>query len=170
MSDPAECPLPHARARLSKQAGSVLSRAARPLDHTSPHEGMPGVCPTGLAWNSPRGRKSGINIDIRRSARISWIGAGPPLGAPRAREGVQRRSRKSARSSESLCLWRSFFFQTEYYTSSSDKRNRHHLPVETLATTSWSTIQLLFNAKFNFPSDKFNSRADEWADTTPKLR
>eukprot|EP00959_Pyramimonas_sp_CCMP1952_P356466 7465113-Pyramimonas_sp.AAC.1 len=36
------------------------------------------------------------DTDFRRSARSSWIGDGSSWRAPRAREGVQRRSTKSA--------------------------------------------------------------------------
>ena len=54
-------------------------------------------------------RKNAISINFRRSAQISWIGAGPPpWRADRAR-GVQRRPKKSARTSESLRL-RCLFF------------------------------------------------------------
>ena len=53
-------------------------------------------------------RKNVITINFRRSTRISWIGAGPPpWRTERARGGaakeIQRRSKKSARTSESLC-------------------------------------------------------------------
>ena len=55
-------------------------------------------------------KKSAININFRRSARISWIGVWAPLAAPpapplarsaRQGGGAQRRSKKSARTSES---------------------------------------------------------------------
>ena len=47
----------------------------------------------------PRGnklsrKKNGISINFRRSARISWIGAGPPSLAHGARQGRRRRRRQ----------------------------------------------------------------------------
>ena len=53
------------------------------------------------------------NVHVRRSARISWIGAAAPLplAAPQARpaEGVQRRPQKSALTFEQLRLCHRFF-------------------------------------------------------------
>eukprot|EP00959_Pyramimonas_sp_CCMP1952_P403258 8449525-Pyramimonas_sp.AAC.1 len=54
-----------------------------------------------------------VNEHVRRSARISWIGAAAPLAlaAPRARraEGARRRPQKSALTFEPSRLCRRFF-------------------------------------------------------------
>ena len=51
---------------------------------------VPWVCPR----RPTRGRKTAINITFRRSARVSWIGAGPPSLARGARQGRRRRRRQ----------------------------------------------------------------------------
>ena len=72
--------------------------------------GLQGSAP-GRTANYFEEAKIAINIDFRRSARISWIGVwAPPGGASGATpgalrapgRGVRRRSRKSARTSESF--------------------------------------------------------------------
>ena len=74
-------------------------------------------------------KKNDINIICRKSARFSWIGAGPPALARGARQGRcgrrrhggHRRSKKSTRASGSLCLCR--------YLSVSHSISRHRCSV-----------------------------------------
>ena len=84
------------------------------------------------------GEKNAINLNFRRSARISWFGAGPPSLARGARQGgavgtargVQRRSRTPARTSESLCLWRFFFLDSRRAAEGVDRARGEPLRAE----------------------------------------